>query len=62
MEEENEVLMVIFRKAVISLAVMDEAEVEKEVEEVQENMKETERTKEEEDVGSPFELMDTVYV
>ena len=41
---------------------MDEAEVEKEVEEVQENMKETERTKEEEDVGSPFELMDTVYV
>ena len=44
------------RKAVISLAVMEEAVVE-EREEL-----EVVRGKEEEDIGSPFEWMDTVYV
>ena len=46
----------IFRKAVISLAVMEEAGVEEREEQ------EVARGREEEDIGSPFEWMDTVYV
>ena len=44
------------RKAVISLAVMEEIVVEEREEQ------EVGRGKEEEDIGSPFEWMDTVYV
>ena len=54
--EDTEYKLDTCRKAVISLAVMEETVVE-EREEV-----EVERGREEEDIGSPFEWMDTVYV
>ena len=61
-----------FRRAVISLAVMDDKEADKEAKDDRE-MAETEKEEdkgsavdggkeEEDDIGSPFQWMDTVYV
>ena len=59
-----------FRRAVISLAVMDDKEADKEAKDDRE-MAETEKEEDkgsaadggkEDDIGSPFQWMDTVYV
>ena len=56
-----------FRRAVISLAVMDDKEADKEAKD--ETEKEEDKgsaadggKEEEDDIGSPFQWMDTVYV